>query len=522
MNVNLEFVWGELLRSNADNETVLRGLLEGRPEIEKAKDLNYMFVNYLSIIHNIFTTKMGGGWIDPKEFYAESLLEVDKHCHRWWALADMRPFGQATMPPPLSPTEEITSLFDALEAPPTPELSFTENQSPSTASSGFCYPSATASFNKHQITNEFPLIWDDVVEPGFVLPFTPLGGFDKKFSNGRGDFGSSVVQQPKTNMPRTPRLEQQGFVPSPNPSLAVQTSANKQNGHFQPMPPPARKIAIPRLQKLGSFEPLIPPTQDLILQSAPAIGQASISVPPKRRYTKVSAETLSDRRRKRQAVGSEKPKPNPVSIEYELSTPGSEYSPGTLINGSPGSALGQFSRESYNANHSTLTGFNNFNSNALVPSSNRSAITSQKDWNDTVSVAFNSNPGAGSTGLGISGPPMNHGDFTNFEELIPTLHMDMNTGHRGTGTTAQNTIPFDISMHSAPMHSFPMHPPPMHPSSMHPSPMHSSSMSARNSNGKSHQMAQHMYNNVAEMDNVLGMDQFLGDGQPNAFHSWYA
>lgn len=66
MDANLAYVWGELLRSTSDNELALRDLLEGRPEIQKAKDLNYIFMNYLSIIRNISIIKMGGGLIDTR------------------------------------------------------------------------------------------------------------------------------------------------------------------------------------------------------------------------------------------------------------------------------------------------------------------------------------------------------------------------------------------------------------------------------------------------------------------------
>lgn len=66
MNIHLTEVWSELLRSALHNDAVLRELLERRPEIQRAKDLNNMFLNYLSIIHKVFSVKMGGELIDPR------------------------------------------------------------------------------------------------------------------------------------------------------------------------------------------------------------------------------------------------------------------------------------------------------------------------------------------------------------------------------------------------------------------------------------------------------------------------
>ncbi|KAF7876756.1 hypothetical protein EAF04_001839 [Stromatinia cepivora] len=524
MNIHLTEVWSELLRSAVHNDAVLRELLEGHPEIERAKDLNNMFLNYLSIVHKVFNVKMGGElidsraripsdpefiemlqllvrytedittwvedhdqtgapWISIDEFWAESLLQVDMQCQRWWAFADMTTFNQATsslmmhhplssteereivavneaissfgMPPPLSAIEESPAQSGTYEAPPTPALSFTERQSPSTASSSFSCPFATTSFSQDEIAAELPASWDNVGDIRFASHYTPFGGFDQGSSDDdRDDFAVSDAQHNPTIMPSTPRLEQEGFVPSPNPSILLHTSANKQNGFFHPIPPPARKIAIPQLQKQGAFPPFPPPTQNSMVRSSPVIEQASNSaLPKKRRYTKVSAETLSARRQKRKAVGHETPQQNPTSADYGISTPGSEFSPGTLSNGSPGSALAN-SGEPYNTNQSILQGFPPVNSKTAMLHSNmnntpnvgvitsqtdwnntvsaafnsnqgaRIGTTSQKDWEDSVSVAFNSNQGTGNTGLGIASPPM-HNDFTNFGGSVPTHCMDM-------------------------------------------------------------------------------------------------
>ncbi|ESZ95679.1 hypothetical protein SBOR_3935 [Sclerotinia borealis F-4128] len=546
MNFNLAEVWGELLSSIANNEAVLRELLEGRPEIEKARDLNYIFMNYLSIIHKIFTIKVGGAWIDPraripsdlefvemlkllvrythdittwiedhdrsglpwkciKEFYSGSLLEVDTQCQIWWTLADMTTLNQGTrpfsMPSPLSPTGIRPSQFDTHEAPPTPALSFTEYQSPSIASSKFSGPSTITSFNEDQIAVGMPSSWNDAGEPGFASHFNPLGGFDQRFlNNGGSQRGASIIQQSAATMPSTPRLEQQGFVPSPNPSLALQSSANKRNGYFQPMPPPVRKVAIPRLQKQGAFEPLLPPIQNSALRSSPAIEKASSCAPPKkRRYTKPSAETLIARQQKRQAVGSEKPKQNPVSTEYEVFTPGPASSPGTLGNDLCRGAL-EYSGESYRSDRSILPTFTSANTNRSpsMPNSNHNsnqgASTSHLHWDDAPSATFNSNQGIGNTGLGLSSPPMNR-DFRNFEGLVPNLCMDMNMGHAGTCVIPQNTMHIN-------------------------SPMHYSKTSGGNFNGATQKIRQNMSNNAVKMGNVLGMEQIMGHNQLNSFTSW--
>lgn len=338
-------------------------------------------------------------------------------CQRWWALADMTTFNQVTspfpMPPPLSPMGESPTQFGTFEAPPTPALSFTKYQSPSTASSNFSCP-------QDQVATGFPK-WDDGGDPEFNAHHSPFTGSNA--NNDRYDFGASVVQQPRLTMPSTPRLEQQGFVPSPN---LTQTSTNKKNGFFQPMPPPARKIAIPRLQKLGLFEPLLPPTQNSTLQPFPTTGPTSISVSvKKRRHTKASLETASERKQKRQAVGSETPRQNPRSTKCEAFTPGLELSPDTLNNDSPSSAL-TFSGDSHDINRLTSPDYHCASSYTTIPqidmnnTINKAGITSQQDLNDTVLVAFSSNDEPEDTGLGVSSPPMNH-DFTS----TPSMGVNM-------------------------------------------------------------------------------------------------
>ncbi|KAB8305132.1 hypothetical protein EYC80_004427 [Monilinia laxa] len=495
MDANLAYVWGELLRSTSDNELALRDLLEGRPEIEKARDVNYIFMNYLSIIRNISTIKMGGGLIDTRvrmpsdlefiemlkllvrytsditswvedhdrsgapwvyieEFYGESLHEVDTQCQRWWALANMTmlnqrpgPFAMHQSLPPI----QGPSQFHTTEAPQNLELSFTENQS----------PSATASFNDHQTGNKFPPIWNDVAEPGFVSPqnFTaPHRSNHRSLNNGRNEAGELFERYPTTPVPSTPRLEQQGFAPSPNPSLAIPTSANKHNGFYQAMPTPARKIAIPRLQKLGAFEPLFPPTQNSVLGPFQTISHpSSSSSTKKRQYAKASAETLIARQPKRQAVGSEIPHWNPVSNEHEAFTFGSEYAPGTLSNGPHGSAPASHG-DFHNASESILPGSSLVNSNTAilrtktndtsssVLNSNQADIHSHTHWNDAFSATVNSNQSAEYVSLGISSPQMNP-SFSHFEGL----GMDMNMGYAGVGINIQNARPFDSFMQSSPL-----------------------------------------------------------------------
>ncbi|APA13978.1 hypothetical protein sscle_12g087480 [Sclerotinia sclerotiorum 1980 UF-70] len=530
MNIHLTEVWSELLRSALHNDAVLRELLERRPEIQRAKDLNNMFLNYLSIIHKVFSVKMGGELIDPRvripsdpefvemlqllvryteditawveehdrtgapwisidEFWAESLLQVDMQCQRWWVLADMTIFNQATsslmihppltpteereivaineaissfgMPPPLSAIEESLTQSGTFGAPPTPASSFTERQSPSTASPSFSCSFATTSFTENQIAAELPASLRKVGKLGCASHYTSFCGFDQGSSDDeRDDFLFSDAQNNPAIIPSAPRLEQAGFVPSPALSMLLQTSANKQNGFFQPVPPPVRKIAIPRLQKKGSFHPLSRQTQNFMVRSSPAIEQASdLALPRKRRYTKVSAETLSHERQKRQAVGHETPQHNLTSADYGISTPRSEFSPSALSKGSPGSAVAN-SGEPYNTNQSTLQGFPfATNKTALLHSNvsntpNIGVITSQTDWNSTVSAAFNSNQGAhlgiisqkdwddavsvafnsnqegGNTGLGIKSPPMNN-DLTKFggSVALQCMGIDMDIGN---------------------------------------------------------------------------------------------
>ncbi|QSZ29833.1 hypothetical protein DSL72_004351 [Monilinia vaccinii-corymbosi] len=537
MNLNLEDIWGELLRSISDNEATLRGLLEGRAEIEKARDLNYMFMSYLSIVHNISTIKMGGGWIDSrvripsdlefiemlkllmrytsdltawvedhdrsgapwaiiKDFDAESLLEVDAQCQRWWFLADVTTLNQRigpfTMHPSLPPTQEDPLQFETTEAPQTPALPFTKHQSLSTTSSNLSRPSAATPSNGNQMPDVFPPVWNDVAESGFPSStnFAPLRRLDHRLSNS----GSSEPEEPfeqyhTTPVPSTPRLEQQGFTPSPSPSLALQNSANKQNGFFQPMPPPARKIAVPRLQKLGAFEPLLPPTQNSIIRSFPAIGEGPSSEETKKRtYMKASAETLGAKQRKRQAIGSEIPHQNPVSTEYEVFKPDLESSSDTVSNGSPGSALtspGDF----YNANEPIILGLTSVNSTAILreeanersppytPNLHHAAINPDTDWDDTLSATTGSNQIPENAGLGISSPPMDSG-FSHFKG--PVL----------------NTMPFDSSMQS-------------------------SRMIGSNLHGTSHQMTHSMYNDDVGMENIGGMNQLLDQNQSNVFNSRY-
>ncbi|KAF7900851.1 hypothetical protein EAF00_003072 [Botryotinia globosa] len=153
MSFPLREVWSELLRSTSNNEAVLRELLEGRPEIKLATDLNCMFMNYISIIYKVFNIKIEGGLIDSRvwlpsdhefiemlkllvryindittwieghdrtsaprssigEFYAESLLEVDAQCQRWRVLADMTIFDPTTTPFKILPTMPLNDQSD--------------------------------------------------------------------------------------------------------------------------------------------------------------------------------------------------------------------------------------------------------------------------------------------------------------------------------------------------------------------------------------------------------------------------
>ncbi|TGO47284.1 hypothetical protein BCON_0285g00080 [Botryotinia convoluta] len=572
MSFPLREVWSELLRSTSNNEAVLKELLEGRPEIERATDLNCMFMNYISIIYKVFNIKIEGGHIDPREtkidncvdlvwlpsdhefiemlkllvryindittwiedhdragapwtsiggkhqygtdlgnkltdcseFYAESLLEVDAQCQRWWVLADMTIFNPATTPfkilptmplneesvlekfnpanfnrfkgaRSLSPMENSPTDISTFEVPPSPALSLKQRQTSSTASSSFSYQPATMSLDKGQIAADFSDSWNDGKDSSFSS-HNSYGDIDKGFLyNGGVEPGGLAVQQTPVFMPPTPRLEQNGFVPSPNPSLSFHTPFNKQGEFCRPMPPPARKIAIPRLQKQGNFEPLFPPTQHSEIRPSLPTPQTFTSGPHRKRgYTKVSQQALSGKPKKRRAVAGEMPQHKPGYTGMQEFPPGSRLSPDSLMHGSPGSASG-FSSGSYNTKHLASTAFSAVKRSAETLRTNLNSvphkvaigsqmdwkntvstedspkgragniITTQQDWNDTVSAAFDAEQGAANTSLGISSPKISR-DPSKLPGT-PMMCTDMSIEYIRPATS-QQSIYFSSPMHS--------------------------------------------------------------------------
>ncbi|TGO20608.1 hypothetical protein BPAE_0281g00080 [Botrytis paeoniae] len=545
MSFPLKEVWSELLRSTSNNEAVLKELLEGRPEIERATDLNCILMNYISIIYKVFNIKIEGGQIDPRvwlpsdhefiemlkllvryindittwiedhdrtgapwtsigEFYADSLLEVDAQCQRWWVLADISVFNPATTPfkilprmplneesvleefnpanfnrfkgvRSLSPMENSPTDISTFKSPPSPALSLKQRQTPSTASSSFSYQPATMSLDKGQIAAEFTDSWNDSGDTSFSS-HNSYGDIDQGFLyNGGVEPGGLDVQQTPIFMPSTPRLEQNGFVPSHNPSSPFHPPVNKQGEFCQPMPPPARKIVIPRLQKQGNFEPLFPPTQHSELRPSLPTPQTSTSRPHRKRgYTKVLPQACSGKPKKRRVVAGEMPQHKLGYTGMQEFPPGSKLSPGSLIYGSPGSASG-FSSGSYNINNSASTAFSAVKRNAETLRTNLNSVphkvaigsqmdwnntgsienrpkgragnivTTQQDWNDTVPAAFDSEQGAANMGLGISSPKISR-DPSKLPGT-PMMCTDMSIGY-ARPAASQQSIYFSSPMHS--------------------------------------------------------------------------
>ncbi|KAM0132076.1 hypothetical protein ACHAP3_006512 [Botrytis cinerea] len=575
MSFPLKEVWSELLRSTSNNEAVLKELLEGRPEIERATDLNCMFVNYISIIYKVFNIKIEGGQIDPREkrpkiddcidlvwlpnehefiemlkllvryindiitwiedhdqtgapwtsiggkhqygtdlgnkltnfseFHAESLLEVDAQCQRWWVLADMTIFNPATTPfkilppmplneesvlgefnaaifnrfkgaPSMAPIESSPIDISTFEAPPSPALSLKRRQIRYSNSSSFNQQSTMLSLDKDQTAFEFADSWNHGGDSSFP-PQDSYGDIDRGLLyNGGVEPEGLAVQHTPVFMPPTPRLNQNGFAPSPNPNLSFRTPVNKQDGFCQPMPPPARKIAIPRLQKQGTFEPLFSPTQNSELRPSLSPPQTFTSgALRKRGYTKFSPQALNDNPPKRRAVVGEMPHHNTEYTAMQEFSRGAKLPPGSLVHGSPGSASG-FSNGSCNTNHSVSTASSPVKRNGkmlrinLDSISHKAAIgsemdysntvstenspgrkagnivTRQQDWNDAVLAGFDLEQGATNTGLGIARPKISR-DPSNLPG-IPTMCTDTSIEY-GRPATSQQPIYLSSPVHSS-------------------------------------------------------------------------
>lgn len=444
---------------------------------------------------------LGNKLTNCSEFYAKSLLEVDAQCQRWWVLADMTIFNPAATPfkiPPmmplnnqgvleefnpanfnrfkeaqtLSPIEESTAEINIFEAPPSPVLSQKQRQTPSTASSSFSYQPATMSLDKGQITAGFADNWNDGEDSSFSS-HNSYGDIDQGFLyNGGVKPGGLAIQRTPIFVPPTPQLEQNGFAPSPNPSLSFHTPCNKQSGFCQPMPPPARKIAIPRLQKQRTFEPLFPPSEHS--EHRPTVQTSTSAQLRKRGYSKVPPQALSEPLKKRRAIATEIPHHEPGYTGTQEFPPGSEFSPGSLMHGAPRSARG-FSSGFYNTNHSAPTAFSAVKRNAETLRTNLNSVphkvamgsqmdwsstistkngpkgraenilTTQQDWNDTVPAAFVSEQGAANTILGISSPKISR-DPSKLPGT-PMMFTDMSPGYVRPATS-QQSIYFSSPMHS--------------------------------------------------------------------------
>ncbi|KAF5874695.1 uncharacterized protein Bfra_004710 [Botrytis fragariae] len=590
MSFPLREVWSELLRSTSNNQAVLKELLDGRPEIERATDLNCMFMNYISIIYKVFNIKIEGGRIDPRvwlpsdhefvemlkllvryindittwiedhdrtgaswtsigEFYAESLLEVDAQCQRWWVLADMTIFNPANTPfktlpimllneesvlqkfdpanfnrfkgaQSLSPMENSSTDISKFEAPPSPASSLKQPQTPSTASSSFSCQPATMSLDKGQIAAGFTDSWNHGEDSNFSS-HNSYGDIDQGFlCNGGVEPGGLDVQQTPVFMPTTPRLEQNGFVPSHNPSSSFHQPVNKQGEFCRPMPPPARKIVIPRLQKQGNLEPLFPPTQHSELRpSLPTPQTFNSGTYRKRGYRKVSPQALSRKPKKRRAVAAEMPQHKPGYTGMQEFPPGSKLLPGSLMHGSPGSATG-FTSGSYNTNHSASAAFSALKRNAETMRTNLKSVphkvaigsqmdwnntvstksspkgragnvvTTQQDWNDTVSAALDSERGGANTGLGISSPKISR-DPSRLPGT-PMMCTDMSIGY-ARPDASQQSICFSSPIHSP--------------------------LTGGDLRGAGHKSSRHLHHSAVERDYVLGGDQSL-ENESTVFKPW--
>ncbi|KAF7956473.1 hypothetical protein EAE96_003814 [Botrytis aclada] len=548
MSFPLREVWSELLRSTSNNKAVLKELLEDRPEIERATDFNFMLMNYISIIYKVFSIKIEGGQIDPRvwlpsdheflemlnllvryindittwiedydrtgapwisigEFYAESLLEVDAQCQRWWVLADMTIFNPATTPfkilptmplhedsvmekfnpatfnrsegaPSLSPMEDSTMDISTFEAPPSPALSLKQCQSPSSASPRYVYQPAMMSLEEGHMAAEFAASLNDGADSS-ISPQNPYGNIDQGFLyDDDVEHEGLAVQQTPVFMPTTPRLEQNEFVQSHNPSPSFHPPVNKQGEFCQLMPPPARKIAMPRLQNQGTFEPLFPPIRHSELRPSFPTPQTSTSGQIRKRgYTKVSPQALNGKPKKRRAVAGEMPQHKPEYTGMQEFLPSSKPSHGSLMHGSPGRASGLSSR-SYNTNYSASTVFSPVERNAetlrnnlnnvphkvaidsemdwsnTASAENRPGgragmiVATQQDWNDTVSAVFDSKQGAANGGLGISSPKIGR-DPPNLSGS-PMMYTDMSIGY-ARPATSQQPMYFSSPTHSSPI-----------------------------------------------------------------------
>lgn len=363
-------------------------------------------------------------------------------------------FNRFKRAPSVSPMEDSPMDVSTFEAPPSPALSLKQCQSPSSASPRYIYQPAMMSLEEGRIAAESAATLNDGADSSFA-PQNSYGEIDQGFLyDGGVEPGELAVQQTTVLMPTTPRLEQNEFVQSHNPSPSFHPPLNKQGEFCQPMPPPAPKIAIPRLQNQGTFEPLFPPTQRSELRTCFPTPQTSTSGQIRKRgYTKVSPQALNGKPKKRRAVACEMPQHKLEYTGMQEFPPGSKLSHGSLMHGSPGRASGLSSR-SYNTNYSASTVFGPVQRNAETLRNNlntvphKIAIGSQMDWNNTVSAAFDSEPDAANAGLGFLSPKISR----NPPNLSgsPMMYTDMSVGY-ARPATSQQPMHFSSPTHSPPI-----------------------------------------------------------------------
>lgn len=451
-----------------------------------------------------YGTDLGNELTNCSEFHAKSLLEVDAQCQRWWVLADMTIFNPDTTPfkilPPMPLNEEsVLGEFNAaifnrfkgapsmapmesspidiskFEAPPSPALSLKRRQMQYSDSSSFNQQSTMSSLDKGQTAFEFADSWNRDRHSSFP-PQDSYVDMDRGLLYNAGiEPEGLAIQHTPVFMPPTPRLDQNGFIPLPNPNLSFHSPVNKQDEFCQPMPPPARKIAIPRLQKQGTFEPLFPPTQNSELQpSLPPPQTFPYGALRKRGCAEFSPQALNDNPPKRRAVVGGMPHHNTEYTGMQEFSLGAKLPPDSLVHGSPGSASG-FSNGSCNTNHSVSTASSpvkrngkrlqinldsishkaaigsemDWSNTVLTENSPgskaRNIVTRQQDWNDAVLDGFDLEQGARNTGLGIA-PPKISRDPSNLPGIL-TMCTDMSMEYERPATSRQ------LMYLSSPVHS---------------------------------------------------------------------
>ena len=182
-----------------------------------------------------YGTDLGNKLTNFSEFHAESLLEVDAQCQRWWVLADMTIFNPATTPfkilppmplneesvlgesnaaifnrfkgaPSIAPIESSPIDISTFEAPPSPALPLKRRQIRYSNSSSFNQQSTMLSLDKDQTAFEFADSWNHGGDSSFP-PQDSYGDIDRGllYNGGVEPEGLAVRHTPVLMAP-TPRL----------------------------------------------------------------------------------------------------------------------------------------------------------------------------------------------------------------------------------------------------------------------------------------------------------------------------